>query len=261
MKRIWTPDDERVWTPGDERIVEPARCTALGIGIGLGLGGGSGSFSPDRVATLGLWLDAGFGISASPVLSAWPDRSGNGNDFTPQNNPTWSSTGGSNNKPRVIADGTLTQFFSRNTAIFGTSAFTLFIVVKVAGALTNTNYMFGFGGTGGGFAFVAEGTTQNRGGIHNGVNFMLDGSSTNNWEIWSWRYDGANTFELNGANQVITNPSIDPLAPAAQATVFSRTSAGATGQGEISEIVGYTSAISSDDRLAVTTYLKTKYAL
>ena len=104
----------------------------------LGLSGGTGAWNPKALDAT-FWLRGDLGVTqSSNAISAWADQSVNGITVTQGTagaKPTYSATGGPNNKPCVTFDGgdTLTALTIAQTTVFGASAGTVGIVMNPTG--------------------------------------------------------------------------------------------------------------------------------
>lgn len=231
------------------------------------------AFSPRSISGLQLWLDASDAASVTlngSTVSQWSDKSGgnrHATQGTANNQPTY-TTNAVNGRPALSFDGTNDSF--RSTAALG-SSHSVFAVVKmnvrkIAGIVAGGNadqadLIYGdgssaFSGTRYGAFGVARavyggGTITTS--VYQVVTAVLSGGTLpSNLSMWT-----------NGTGGVVTTVTAG-TAPNAKldASIYIGTSAGNHFlNGDIAELIFYTSALSTSNRQRVERYLGTKYGI
>jgi hypothetical protein len=224
-------------------------------------------WTPKQLPGLVLWLRADAGITIATGVSNWADQSGSGNNFaqaTPGNQPTVSAAGGPTGGPAIAFASASSQFLTNLSAVIPNTNCTVFVVLKGT-TITGSPAVIDFGRTNGGTGWGAGYLfgTSTRGMQANGGNTMQDSVGTTNWELWQIQ-SASNvwTFSVNGANQVITNPSTTPNAQAAASTIGALgTDAVEPWNGLVAEIVGCNSVLSASFLAYANEYFLARYGL
>ena len=108
------------------------------------------AWTPARITT-SLWLDAvdtSTVIQSSGNVTAWKDKSGNGNNAPASGTPTYSATGLSTGLPAVQLNGTNAYFTPSIPGIGSLNTLDVYMVVQssaAAAADTNSGMFFGYG--------------------------------------------------------------------------------------------------------------------
>lgn len=174
----------------------PIRTTALS----------SGPFVPTSISNCKLWLtaDSITGLSNGGAIATWLDKSGNNNDATSTNSPTW-NTGQINGHPAVSFTSGLSQLFDLTTGIPSTTDLTIFAVyirnsgvaIPISGILTDAS------GYPAQYEFSDNNTYFAFGG--NDVNYSgLGGSATWIYTSITSKTTNINKLWIKGVSQALT---------------------------------------------------------
>lgn len=246
--------------------------------------------SPGNVSSnLELWLKADAGVTGSSPVTAWADQSGNGLDATASNNPTL-ITDGLNFNPTINFDGSSDRFVTASTALFSTnsSPVTVFVVFDTDNGTSQrfllnqrynnncvTNFQLGY---------TAGGTPSRNYGLHIGcghattapINTIQDntfylmstlilnsGTAPSNINIFQ---NGGSETVANVSNGFTDAGSYDTEAVPLDIGVRDDTYGAGTSfdgyhDGDIAEIVIYTSTPSTTERQQIESYLAIKYGI
>jgi len=240
--------------------------------IGTGASNG-GSFLPTQLAGLGLWLDAGRGITLNGSdVSAWADQSGNGNhavQVTAGRQPLYSAASGSNSLPEIVfTSANRDQLAGNMSNLSGVAGWTFFIVEKRPSVIQNT-ISFSVENA----AITDQVVTSIAYNYSDASNYNLYSPYSNtNWTYRSTVFDGsltgdANRFKLyeKGVQQTLSFtgsvPATAPVSTYFRIGDYYVDSPTWDFEGSISEIIIYTRALTSAEHNQVILYLATKYAI
>lgn len=243
----------------------------IGVGLGTEVQPAQRAFSPTQVGDTLLWLDASDpatlfqtvgGVAASAdgnPVGSWLDKSGKGNHAsnTLTARPTL-KTNIYNGRNTLRFDGTNDYLLLPSIGNLGTIDFTAYIVTKV-----NTPPAW---------TVIFE---QSNAGASNRVVFFV-GSGSQIYRYYHNTYVGAgiSATSVNRIFKVISNGNnrsytIDSVAPLSATLADISTTGGITYlgnsvyneylTGDISEVIFYNSALSTDQQAVVNTYLKNKW--
>jgi hypothetical protein len=227
-------------------------------------------FSPRQIPGLVLWLDASqiSGLSDGDSIAAWTDASGNNQNAsqaTGTKKPVY-KIGVINGKPVVRFDG-VDDFLENGTfaALNNSSAASLFIVKKhTSGALirfplffVNLFYQFNLGG---GPKYWRTSATE-------------DANATLDWTTWTYEAQLFDGSQSGNANRLKIRSNGSPVSVSYTGTIAATLGSG-TGfyvstsdgtlypwNGDIAEIIAYSTALSDGDLAQLERYLATKYGL
>lgn len=231
---------------------------------------GSSAFSPTDIAGLQLWLDASqiVGLNDGDAVSTWSDLSGNAQHATQSTGskrPTY-KTSILNGKPVVRFDG-VDDFLENGTftALNNASAASLFIVKKhTSGAairfpflFVNNFYQFNLGG---GPKYWRTSATE-------------DANATLDWTTWTYEAQLFDGSQSGNANRLKIRSNGSPVSVSYTGTIAATLGSG-TGfyagsndgtayfwNGDIAEIIAYSTAPSAGDLALLEQYLAAKYGL
>ena len=244
------------------------------------------TFLPSNIAGLQLWLDATTGLfdatsGGNPVttdgatVARWEDQSGSGYHVTQAtlaNRPVL-KTGIRNSKNVVRFDGSNDGLVSANIVENNLSAMTCFVV----------SYIAGFGGNNLGRYFdrgnkrmwLSNGSrSTNQLIVHNvtalnqlGHETALSSIATGNWYLSSGRWDGGTSYltnvsqRLNRSASTRGNSQTFELASVANTTfiIGNRTDLARAFNGDISELIIYNQALTTEQIDSVEGYLAAKW--
>jgi len=229
---------------------------------------GGRAFSPASIAGLQLWLkaDAITGLNDGDPVATWSDSSGNGRDATqstPANRPTY-KVNIVNGRPVVRFAAANSQSLNLPNFLTGFSAGEIFIVIKITNDPTTgvgAGGLWEFGSDAAashycftdGIIYDAFGTTARKTTVNPTPTLAA-------WRLynvssaagaWTSRLDTAQLF-TTGTNTVgwTTTPK------------FATSGAGAFfTDGDIAELILYSSVLSTTDRSSLSSHLSAKYAL
>jgi len=231
--------------------------------------------------TCTLWLDgadpAGTGVlpSNNSVLSTWADKSGNGLNMTGASGQPSFLTNAFNGKPTVsftaIQGVSAQQLTNASTALFNSlTNLSVFVVMYIPGttpnypvpiALFNKVIIYMRGGSAGG---VAPGNlypwTYNGASVVYSLNNFV---SVNNYYICCFQFNTNQSFFMNG-DIGTGGPTPFSFGSGTNIPIYIGTSTYNTSDGfngYLSEIIIYTSAISTTQRQTVESYLAQKWGL
>lgn len=221
------------------------------------------------MAGLELWLDASTISSSATSVSTWTDQSGNGRDASAAatgSTPTYvASNPLFSDRPTVSFDGgdALTSALASVMNITGNSSRTIFVVFSQdTGASRN---MLGYGSNTSLALFDIAAAGQQLSGHFHGTAFINGGPAfaLNQMVVGAVRYDGSvfTTYHNDG--------TFNGLASSTALALNTGDSAFTIGGGiyptyngfigDIAEVLVYSAALSDADRIAVDSYLHTKY--
>lgn len=227
----------------------------------------AGGFNPKTIAGLKLWLDAAdsSSITASAgVATQWRDKSGNGVHFsqTSGNDAPATGTASMNGRNVLVFNGTNTSL-SRASALSVSSPMTWFFVQRI---VSSSDFAMTYAvGTGTGFELRQDGA--NSGGrpqvfpggltinnfnssVYAGVNYIFSITYSPSVNL-SWHWNGN---ALTG--------SFGSSAPNLSGTHFiGRRSDGFYFNGQVAEVLLYSSALTTSQRQAVFSYLGGKWGV
>lgn len=241
---------------------------------------GGGGFSPNAVAGLSLWLDpddaATLTDAGSGALSQWDDKSSNGFDFTQTvaaNRPTITAAA-VNGRTAISFDGVNDRMERAASAIFGADgSATLFVVFVTDTVAAGQGHLVDqdVGGGGRNPQWLRRNAAAIESIVFSGVTAVTDGSgetiNTGTTYIAEAVMDGDATDGrsvealLSGAGDGASsvagafNTTATAIAIGSRATYTS-----GFFRGLIGEVICYDNLITSSDRLAVRSYLSTKWA-
>lgn len=233
-------------------------------------GGGAAAWTPASIAGLQLWLDASqiAGLNDGDAVATWSDVSGNAQhatQATASKRPLY-KTSILNGQPVVRFDG-VDDFLENGTftALNNASAASLFIVKRqTSGAsiqfplfFANLFYQFNFGG---GLKYWRTSATE-------------DANATLDWTTWTYEaqlFDGSQT---GNANRLKIRSNGSPVSVSYTGTIAATLGSG-TGfyvstldgtlypwNGDIAEIIGYSTVPSAGQLALLEQYLAAKYGL
>lgn len=228
------------------------------------------NFIPPNVSGNILWLRSDLGVDSTTnpgEVTSWADQSGAGiiTSLTAiSTRPTYSSTGGPNNVPRIIGNAALgsgVRLGSGTNLITAGSNRTVYVVCK---AVTQ--------GTGGSLVTFRRSGALCTLQLYSSSFVYSDGVSINNntspnfpsitgTTIVRYRYSSGSKIEcrINGADQTITGGNVTTESGTAGFDIFGRADAGQGWVGDIYEVIVYNSLLSTDNMTTIENYLSTRY--
>lgn len=232
-------------------------------------------FRPTDISGCVLWLDAdddnSFTGSSGERVGLWRDRSGAGNDLsqtTATAQPLRVVGVSGRHVVRSIGDSTCL----RRAGITALRSGTVFAVGRFIGPAnpTSGNYVpyFGTGNTGGVYLTLNSWLTASlqyfvqftHGGVVNVVSTTC--RTPNGMQLQMWRRSGTGGVLYQNGSQVASTGS---TVNACDLTwLFSTAAAGGTNttlSSEVGEIIGYSRAVTDQERIAVEQYLRVKWGL
>lgn len=245
----------------------------------LGAGAGAGAFDPSVVAGLVAWwkADAITGLTDGSAVASWLDSGQNGytaTQSTGANKPTY-KTAIQNALPIVRFNGTtwLAADGAASTFSGSRTPFTLVAVSAPAGSYsyrafwslgaTDTAAYYEVG-DGGGSTYWAEGKDGDSGGDGFG------GATGTGFRVETLQLDasGQVTIWANGTQTLAATTIIGNLSVMFTLLTLGALRRGASGvtvgdyfKGDLGDVLVYSGVLSTSDRQAVETYLKSKYGL
>jgi hypothetical protein len=229
------------------------------------------AFLPTSIPGCSLWLDAAdqsaITFTSGTTVSLWKDKSGNGNNGTPNTGVTWAANGFGTNLPAMTF--TTTQWFTGNISITGDqlTAFSVFnmssssqtyprvisLGAPGASAYNNNSYMITVA-LGGSTQFV-----NYRNNVTTPTSFNI---SFNTNELTSSWVDGRNSYlSQYGGTPVSVGSSNNFNVSSYAIGTDTDTSATTHFYGYISEIIVYNIALTTAQRQQVEGYLAWKWGL
>ncbi len=94
----------------------------------------AGPWTPASLSGLTVWLDAsdsGSVIRSGADVSAWNDKSGNGNNFPGTNNPQYSATGFNTSYPGIAVTSAAGSYFKSGAVALNSANLSVFIVGNI----------------------------------------------------------------------------------------------------------------------------------
>jgi len=233
-------------------------------------GGGAAAFSPTDIAGLQIWLDASqiVGLNDGDAVATWTDASGNGYNATQgtaSKRPIY-KTSILNGQPVMRFDGV--DDFLENatfTALNNATAASLFIVKRqTSGAairfpflFVNSFYQFNLGG---GPKYWRTSATE-------------DANATLDWTTWTYEAQLFDGSQSGNANRLKIRSNGSPVSVSYTGTIAATLGSG-TGfyvstldgtlypwNGDIAEIIGYSTVPSAGQLALLEQYLAAKYGL
>jgi hypothetical protein len=227
------------------------------------------TFQPVDISGCQLWLDAAdrsansITFSSGTTVSAWLDKSGNGNNGTANTGVAWAENGFGTGLPAMTF--TNTQWFLGNISITG-DQFTAFCVFNMNSASTTFARVLSLGASGENdynnnayIGILRLGSTvfsNYRNNTYPSINIALD----TNELTTSW-VDGTTSFISQYGGTPATIGSSGNFGVSAYAIGVSNNTADSPFYGYISEIIVYNSSLSTSQRQQVEAYLAWKWGL
>jgi len=221
------------------------------------------AFSPDLIAGLELWLRSDLVALTGGKVSTWPDKSGNGNDFTQAvgaNRPLYTSMIGG--RTVLGFDGAVTKMASGAflSAITAVNAYTVFMLVQpnsaaaeAANSYDNPGILVESNGNWGQQACTGKLIGYHWDGADKSARIaVVNGTSYRFREI----FDGANiNVSLNGGPDTTT--AAGNIVGAAGTLSLGVTGSGVVFfQGLLGEVLVYNRALSANEQALVQNYLQ-----
>ena len=241
----------------------------------------STNFSPTSIAGCTLWLDgadpAGSGVlpANNSTLSTWADKSGYGLNMTGASGQPSFLTTAFNGRPTVsfaaTQDVSYQVLSNASTALFNSlTNLSVFIVMYIPGTTPNFPvpialfgkviiYMRGGSAGGIGSGNLYPWTYNGAGVVYNSNNYI----SVNNYYICCFQFNTNQSFFMNG-DLGTGGPTAFSFGSATNIPIFIGTSTYNTSDGfngYLSEILVYTSLVTSTQRQQVESYLGQKWGL
>ena len=220
-------------------------------------------------SSLNLWLAASEGVihNAAGLVSQWSDLSGSGNNFTQSSSaqqPIWSANGGPDNQPCVsfIGGSPAPNLAAATIVIQSATANSIFIVQQFTTTAGPISLNAGNGANGVQIALDQARDNERDVSFFNGTtfSFLNCGAATVSWEQWSiTSTPTTTTVRVNGV-QVGTTANVAQTGTGTM-TIGASVSGATPMVGAIAEVLGYKTALSLPQVLAVETYLKGKYGI
>ena len=224
-------------------------------------------FTPKSLSGLQLWLDAAdkssITFSSGTTVSAWLDKSGNGNNGTANTGITWNVNGFGNGLPAMTF--TSTQWFLGNISITG-NQFTAFCVFNMNSASTTYVRVLSLGVSGTNdydnnayICIVRLGGTvfsNYRNNTYPAINIALD----TNELTTSW-VDGTTSYISQYGGTPATTGSSGNFGVSSYAIGVSNNTSDSPFYGFISEIIVYNTALTLSQRQQVEGYLAWKWGV
>jgi len=220
-------------------------------------------FSPLNISGLRLWFRADSLVlnDADPV-GTWSDESGNATNATQATaglKPLY-KTNIINGLPVVRWDDTNDQLLTTSLAL--SQPYTIFLVQKT-NSLATSNRVFATNPAAGGVflsLFDSDGTNDGKLSMNAGISVFGGSNYVGAFHFLTGVFNGASSNGWVDGTQVITtqNAGANTIAEVSLGCSYSGLN---TLNGDIAEVLLYTSALATIDRLKVEGYLKAKYAL
>lgn len=218
----WTGDD---MVPLRDIFVTASAGSYTWTGQDATLTKSGGAWTPASLPNLLVWLDASDSssvIRSGANVSAWNDKSGNGNNFTATNNPQYSATGFNTSYPGITTASASSNYFKSSSITLNSANLSVFLVLYVASAQANKGVV----------ALLGSGQSAE---WNNNASFLIDPETGTNFRLFSnsgsyqnsvagvsaphaigWVFDGTNgTGYLDGSANT----------PASKTGAFGNTSA------------------------------------
>jgi hypothetical protein len=212
-----------------------------------------------------IWLDASdLKFTNNTPVSLWPDKSGNGNDFTQgtsNRQPLWLNY----TKPMLRFNGISTYLYNGGAPGMNSNTLTQFIVadgvsgsgIITASAYSEHNSLVESWAFGGDFKTrVFNSSYQSK---------FVSNTASASPQIWSFSWDGAVNQNITGyqdGNNVGTTPNAANTATGNWRNVIgARTNYSSPFNGDIFEIINYSKVLNSAERKIVENYLSSKYGI
>jgi PKD repeat protein len=219
--------------------------------------------SPSSIPGLFIWLAADNGVQTSGnEVTSWSNLTGSGNNFSSVNTslrPKFVSTSNLNGLPYVNFDGT-DNLQTANNLTLGNS--TIFIVAKQNSGESDFSRIMDHGYNTG-FWIGRTGNTVGGGFIETGAPFGNFQSVANSQPfILSYtRNNGTTNYHLNKVPFTTPSRTTGPQQTNTNKIFLGSTITGDNfGKKDIFEVIIYNLALSSQDRIAIETYLLNKYS-
>ena len=230
-------------------------------------------FNPALYGTLALWVDAadvaGTGVNPSDgsVVTTWADKSGGGRTATKVGNPTLSATG-VNGKPGISLDGS-SMGYRGAVSTTGTVLTTFVVATLNSGTPVNGRLLSLTGATGVDYNNAGYIIPLLRNGSGQEVATFYNGSARSVSSVPAYDTPFYATAVVDGTTNTTFVNGIAGTASAMSPTFaitkyaigLQPNSDGDYWKGYVSEVLIYTSALSSTNRLAVEAYLATKWGI
>jgi len=225
----------------------------------------AGGPSSPPTTSLALWLRADVGTSGSTngsPVSSWLDQSGNGLNATmatASRQPVL-ATGALNGKPVVRFNGAQSLVLSR---VLSPTRFSVFVVGKNSMPTETFSMIMGPGGSSANNQLRWENGSQAL-LVGTGNNLPIVTANTGNTRAYhalSARYDGATMTVYRDGNAVSSSPTSFSTTGTWDLFQIGAWYSTYFMQGDVAEILFYTSALSETDRGTANGYLRSKYAL
>lgn len=227
------------------------------------------TFSPLRLSGLSLWLKADSGVTLSGSnVTAWADQSGNGNNATANNNPTFISSS-INNRPAISFNGDTSWMQIPQNNIGDNGNISIFAVLNYTsgGIIFNKGDAATFEATSWEFSIITGfGFVDTNSGnpfwnavpvsIATNTNLILEGFSSSG--VSQLAFNGTNSGSASGACSGFNNIS----------QFIGIGGGGTSGENQnsplnarIAEIIIYNRQVTTAERQQVEAYLNSKYAI
>lgn len=236
-------------------------------------------------ADVGVTDSLGGAIANNEGVGTWADLSGNGYDVTQTTNgarPVYKATGGPGSKPCIQFDGS-NDFLVSAAHWWGSDDLTVFVVMKFGNATRDASESmvsrWGQSTNARQFNTSSTGTSLSYGLIHawgpngiaTGTDYSYGGAKSTAFRAVTWTSNSSNagtTLHIDGSSVGLT----DGLPSTTTTTMYDfsqQTMIGALDfasptaflQGSISEIIVYSRALTTAERIAIENYLNKKYDL
>lgn len=240
-----------------------------------GLGGtfNAASFAPSDLTNLSLWLRADYGITLNgSKVAQWDDKSGNGRNFanaTGSSQPTYNSTGGSNNQPYIkFTRASETHLDLTNSYLSSLTGLTVFIVYYEPDPAGNQIPISSTG-------YASMKQRYNNNSYYYPIDNSAYGSYADTSTSWCYEsivFDGSQTGNANRLKMYLNNVQktltfAGTIGAALGSVTFTYMGGFYTGgsgfhfDGGISEYIVYNRALTPAEQAQVESYLATRYSL
>jgi hypothetical protein len=226
--------------------------------------------SPTEISGCALWLDGADSSAASMTLNGslvetWKDKSNSGNDVTASGGLRPTLTSNALNSRSVLTFGGSQGLTGNLAASIATNAYSVFVVCKITGAITNGR-LLSTGGAGNDFASGSVIPCVSNGGT---LSAYAGTQGTTTSGVTGFASYGVFAGVLS--SNLVTNSAGGMSAASAAATLstaVTRLGVGVAAQGgtgfntcDIAEIILYPTALSTADRARVEAYLAAKWGI